>query len=83
MLAKYDFVDALAKFYIATTGSPDQISDLSYVQDRGEWVYVTYESGDQKRFCVTGDSDHGILIDFAKFLRYSDDYEWLRESEKR
>ena len=83
MLNKFDFVQSLLEFYLECVGNPEQVADMSYVQNGGEWIYVTFESGDQKRFCVNGDSNQGILQDFCKFLRYFDDYEWLRESEKR
>lgn len=81
-MLKSDFVSNLNYFCIST-GIFEGISCLKYHKtEHDEFVYVIYKTGDQKRFCVTGDSNKAIFHDFNIFLSNHDKYKWLDDSEK-
>ena len=79
--SKADFVDELFNFYTKVVDPNSDIVDMFYehIDGHEEWVYVTYSTGAQKRFCVTCDNRKGILSDFNRFIQHPNDFGWLRE----
>lgn len=74
---KADFVNELKILYMKNAKNPMSFEDMEYINDTaGEWVKVTFKTGGVKRFSVAADSEQGILIDFAKFLKNFNDYQW-------
>ena len=81
---KAQFVKSLEAFYKKECRNVETIHRLDYVEeDFEEWVYVTYQSYSQKRFCVTGDSEQDILTDFVKYLQNYDAYDWLLPNDEK
>lgn len=81
-ISKASFVEELKNFYINVAGNPEGISDLIYVRvGHDEFVYVSWKSFSQKRFCVTGDSLGAIMNDFCRFMSNQDSYRWLSRDE--
>jgi len=81
---KAQYVEELRIFYTEKTVVYNDIADMFYaIEDGNEWVYVTYKTDSQKRFCVNGMNKRGILWEFVKFLHYFDDYMWIMPGEMK
>ena len=81
---KERFIKKMQLFYQRDCRNVETIWHLNYLhneEDGSEFVYVTYESYSQKRFCVTGSNEQGMLIDFVHFLEHQDRYAWLTKAE--
>lgn len=77
-MGKEEFVRELTKFYKEKVNNVIGIEDLKYrVVDGKEFVYVFFPSGGVKRFCIDGDNNQGILVDFTRFIKNQQDYAWL------
>lgn len=78
MPEKKVFVERLCDFYCTNVSSQFGIESMDYIREgHEEFVYVSFRSGSRKKFCVTADSNEGILKDFIKFLNDFNNYQWL------
>lgn len=76
---KARFVKKLQNFYQKECRNIETIKRLDYLhtEQGSEFVYVTYNSNAQKRFCVTADNEQGIAKDFFKYLDHVEEQLWL------
>ena len=72
-MSKEAFVKNLSDFLIENVPYFQDIKSLVYVDDEeGEWLYCNYQSFAQKKLCVNGDSEYGMLYDFITKLERCD-----------
>ncbi len=65
---KVDFVQELGNLMNLYAGRT-HVKSMTYVQDGcNEFVLITFENGEQKKKCITGDSCLAILNDIYKIL---------------